>query len=165
MDNPVAVAIFGMFPQVFLSLYAPLGLVGARASFAKLIVPGVLLTALTSIMRATPALFGWHIPIYLVLYLGIVVLMRLTTFMAALASVALSFVFVALGDAVLALPLLNLFDLKFENVLSNWMVHVGFLWLESGFLIVAALLVKYRSFVLIPVVRSRNPSRGLGDTE
>lgn len=165
MDNPVAVAIFGMFPQMFLNFYAPLGLVGAKTPFKKLIVPAVMLTVMVSITRSIPDLFGWHIPIFLLLYLGIARALQITTFITALASGALSFILVALGDVVLALPVLNLFGLRFDDVISNWVIHVGFLWLESIILLVAAMLVSFRSFVLIPVARGRIPSRSPGDME
>jgi len=150
---------------MLLNFYAPLGLVGAKTAIKRLILPAVMLTLLVSITRSVPSLFGWHIPIFLVIYLGIAKGLRLTSFIAALASAALSFILVALGDVILALPVLNLFNLGLDDVMSNWMINVGFAWLESVLLLAAALLVKYKSFVLIPVARTQLLSGRSGDSK
>jgi len=151
VDNPVATAIFGAFPQMLLILYAPLGLVGAKTPVKKLLGPAVALTVIVSVTRFIPGLLGWHIPIFLFAYLLVAQLFQLTSPIAALASAALSFILIATGDMAVALPVLRIFDIKWETTLDSWIIRSAFGWLESFFLIVAALLVKFKSFVLIPI--------------
>lgn len=154
MDSPVVLAVFGMLPQAFLLLYAPLGLVGAKSSLRRLIVPALILTAVMTLTRSVPALFGWHIPLFLITYLAVARLFRLTEVIAAVAAAALSFILVSLGDVVVAVPVLRLFDIAFDEVWENPTLYLFFGWLEAVILLIVAVLVKTKSLVLIPIARS-----------
>lgn len=163
MGIPVLVTIFGTLPQVFLLLYGPLGLVGVTLTLRRLIVPALLLTAIVSATRSVPALLGWHIPIFLFAYLGVSKLFNLTRPIAALASAALSFILVALGDAAVALPVLGVFGLKYDEIIKNELLHTLFVWVESLPLLIAALIVRFTPFVLIPIARLQRHKNDSGD--
>lgn len=163
MDNPVAAGLLGILPQSVFLLYAPLGLVGAKTSIRQLILPAVLLTIVVTVTRYMPAMFGWHILVFLLAYVGVVMGFKLTTGIAALASAALSFILIALSDVVVTVPAFQVLGLTFDDVIESWYLYVGFTWLESIILIVFSLIVKYRSFVLIPIADSRRLSGGTSD--
>jgi len=160
VQSPLLVSILGLTPQALLILYAPLGLVGAPTTLRRVIVPGLFLATVVTLTRSVSFLFGWHIPIFLATYLILARLFRFASLLGALAAVSLSFVLVVLADVLLTAPMLGLLGLEYEDVINNPWLYIMFLWMESLFLVVAALLVKWKGFVLLPIAEIRmSPGR------
>lgn len=151
-------AILGILPQSVLVFYAGLGLVGSRNRLRRLILPALILGVIVAVIRAAPGLLGWHVPIFFGLYLLFARLFRLGSFISALAADALSFVLTALADVLLIVPALEIFSLSHVQIWNDPVLRILFAWLESGFLLIGALLVKWKGFVLIPVTQNDVPS-------
>lgn len=151
MASPVLVAVFAILPQTLLLLYAPLGLVGAKTTLRRVIVPGVILTAVVAVTRSIALLFGWHIVIFLFSYLALARIFRLASLLGGLAAASLSFILVVLGDVLLLAPFLAILGLDYEQAIQSTWLYITIGWLESVFLILAAVLVKWKNLVLIPI--------------
>ncbi len=151
MATSVLVTVTAILPQTLFLLYASLGLVGAKTSLRRVIVPGLILTAVVAVTRSIALLFGWHIVIFLFSYVGIVRAFRLASILGGLAGASLSFILVVLGDVLLLAPFLAILGLNYDEAVKSVWLHVTIGWLESVFLILAALLVKWKSLVLLPI--------------
>lgn len=155
MATPLLITVLSIVPQVLLVLYAPLGLVGARVPIRRVIVPTLIIALVVAVTRSLPSLIGWHIFIFLATYIVVVRAFRLTTLLGALAAASLSFILVALSDILVIAPALAIWGIGYEDIVDSAWTHICFGWLESVIPLLAAILVKWKSFVLIPISRSR----------
>lgn len=156
MTNFVLVTVLAIVPQTFLLFYATLGLVGAKSPPRRLLIPTLILGLVVGLTRSVDALFGWHIPIFLITFLILSQLFRLASVLSALAAVALSFILVVLADILVLTPVLTVMQIPYEDVWSHGWTRIIFGWVESVFLIAAALLVKLKDFVLIPMTKRQD---------
>lgn len=153
--TPILITVLAIVPQTLLVLYAPLGLIGARMPIRRVIVPTLIIALVVAVTRSIPALIGWHIFIFLAAYIVVVRAFRLATLLGALAAASLSFILVALSDILVIAPALAIWRIGYEDIVDSPWMHIGFGWLESIIPLFAAILVKWKSFVLIPISRSR----------
>jgi len=145
------IGFVGGFPQSFLVFYAGLGLVGVTPKSRNLIIPALILGAIIPVVRNIPLLHGWHILLFFGAYLVVARVFRLASLISILAADALSFILVALSDVLLVVPALQIFKLSHAEIWDVPVMRILFTWLEAGFLIAAAYLVKRKGFVLIPL--------------
>ena len=156
MAENLGLAVLVYFPQVLFNLYAPLGLIGAPTTIRRVIVPGLVIAAVVTMTRSVPLLFGWHIPLFLIVYIAVVRLFNLASSLGAVAAAALSFILVVLGDILLVAPAMAITGVQYADLDGSFVLHVIFGWLESVPPLVGVILVKWRSVVLIPVARLRS---------
>lgn len=149
--NPWAAAIFLHFPQILLFVYAGLGLFGTRPEWRRVLTVAVILAVVLSIVRAIPALLGWHTLIVSLMYLVLVPRMAGVSFLHAFLALCACYVLISVGEAFITVPVLKALGVTPKDTFLHTGLYTGAGWLGQIPLLVVTFFVHARHFVLFAI--------------
>ncbi|HHY97230.1 MAG TPA: hypothetical protein GX509_00675 [Firmicutes bacterium] len=153
MINKLLVWILFAVPEGLMMVIAGLGLLGIRRPFRKMALAGVLVGTGTMIFRAfIPN--GYHVPLVLIFYCLLLVLVLRVSAKTSILACFLSSILINLGQLLIALPILRIAGLSFQDTLANIWLHIGFGWLGEIIILICSIMVIVRRRPLIPVPES-----------
>lgn len=125
-------------PENFLQLYVALRLQGVSVPFRRLAAYSTLAAVVLKASRLLPWPFGLHVPLHAVLMIMLIRYLAQGSWMMSLIGALAAQLLIAIGEGLVAVPLMHALRYTYKDVLTNPFLNVAFGYVADSILMIVA---------------------------
>lgn len=125
-------------PENFLQLYVALSLQGATVPFRLLAGYASLAAVVLKLLRLLPWPFGLHVPLHAALMVVLIRHLSRGSWTMSLIGALVGQLLVAIGEGLVAAPLMQVLRLTYNEALSSPLLNIAFGYVADTFLLLAS---------------------------